>query len=171
MGESCFDSIIGAADSESSMSRRRVEWKGGLVKSTAQFPPPLPWLARTGNSPSSRVPWIMKRRYTEDGRLVITGEKSERHEYFEAYRSDGRLRLRLVPLDVLLVPADEIADEDERDQGDRTADAALEDRSGLMNGCGSLITDPCGGGGGGVNKCANSFIIGAVAAIPPPVQT
>ncbi|VFR00343.1 unnamed protein product [Cuscuta campestris] len=169
MGESCFDSIIGAADSESSMSRRRVEWKGGLVKSPAQFPPPLPWLARTGNSPSSRVPWIMRRRYTEDGRLVITGEKSERHEYFEAYRSDGRLRLRLVPLDVLLVPADEIADEEE---SDRTAGAALEDRSGLMSGCESLITDACGGGGG-VNKCANSFIIGAVAvaAITPPVQT
>ncbi|XP_019174247.1 PREDICTED: uncharacterized protein LOC109169810 [Ipomoea nil] len=91
---------------ESGMSSRvrgdgKREEKKGAMKAK-EFPPPLPWLARTGNSPASRMPWVLKRSYTEDGRLIITGEKTERHEYFEADRSDGRLRLRLVALDVFV---------------------------------------------------------------------
>ncbi|CAH9128273.1 unnamed protein product [Cuscuta epithymum] len=181
----CLDSMA-AADSNSPMMSRggRVEWngeKGELTDSARGFPPPLPWLARTENSSSCRMPWVLKRHYTEDGRLVITGVKSDRHEYLEAYRSGNRLRLRLVPLSVPLVGDESPHECAEEGQGgshggdgfDRAADAALQDRSGIMNGAGNLMTDAsCGGGGGGGNKkCSNSLIIGVgVTAIAPIVH-
>lgn len=201
--ESCFDSVDGADNMESGMSRR-VGGEGKREKGVMKFkeyPPPIPWLARTGNSPASRMPWVLKRYYTEDGRLIITGEKAERHEYFEAHRSDGRLRLRLVPLDVLVGGEPFVNQQDEGAEekgemhggdhhqsdggavcdgsddagggGDRTAAAAaLEDpRSTITKGGGSLITDACSGGGGGGNKCSNPFIFGVAVTPIPPVHT
>ncbi|KAL3830475.1 hypothetical protein ACJIZ3_019277 [Penstemon smallii] len=44
------------------------------------------------------MPWVMHKHHTSDGRLVITKEKVKRHEYFEAFRSNGRLVLNLVLL-------------------------------------------------------------------------
>jgi hypothetical protein len=63
-----------------------------------EFPPPIPLLARTENLPS-HMPWVLKRYYTSDGRLILREEKVRRHEYFRAHRSNGRLTLHLVPLD------------------------------------------------------------------------
>ncbi|XP_019191034.1 PREDICTED: uncharacterized protein LOC109185551 [Ipomoea nil] len=184
--ESCFDPVM-----EWGMSRRvRGEGKKekGAMKAK-EFPPPIPWLARTGNSRVSRMPWVLKRCYTEDGRLIITAEKTERHEYFEAHRSDGRLRLRLVPLDVLFVgEPDESAEEEEEEEemhggdhhqidgavcdgSDDPIAAVLEDPRSAMAIGGSLITDPCSGGGGGGNKCSNSFIFGVAVTAIPPIHT
>ena len=63
-----------------------------------EFPPPIPSLARTENLPS-HMPWVLKRYYTSDGRLILREEKVRHHEYFRAHRSNGRLTLHLVPLD------------------------------------------------------------------------
>ncbi|KAK6130692.1 hypothetical protein DH2020_035546 [Rehmannia glutinosa] len=63
-----------------------------------EYPPPIPWLARTENLPS-HMPWVMQRYYSGDGRLIIREEKVKRHEYFQVHRSNGRLVLNLVPLD------------------------------------------------------------------------
>ncbi|XP_021648106.1 uncharacterized protein LOC110640884 isoform X2 [Hevea brasiliensis] len=63
-----------------------------------EFPPPMPSLARTGNL-SSHMPWVLRRHYTEDGRLIIREERVKHHEYFQAHRCNGRLTLKLVPLD------------------------------------------------------------------------
>ncbi|KAK8580303.1 hypothetical protein V6N13_143417 [Hibiscus sabdariffa] len=62
-----------------------------------EYPPPIPLLARTGNL-TGHMPWILARYYSK-GRLVIKEEKVKHHEYFEAYRENGRLILDLVPLD------------------------------------------------------------------------
>jgi hypothetical protein len=63
-----------------------------------EFPPPIPLLARTENLPS-HMPWVLKRYYTSDGRLILRKEKVRHHEYFRAHRCNGRLTLHLVPLD------------------------------------------------------------------------
>ncbi|XP_022772314.1 uncharacterized protein LOC111314961 [Durio zibethinus] len=63
-----------------------------------EFPPPLTWLVRTENLPS-HMPWVLKRYYTSDGRLILREEKVRHHEYFRAHRSNGRLTLHLVPSD------------------------------------------------------------------------
>ncbi|XP_022751001.1 uncharacterized protein LOC111299807 [Durio zibethinus] len=67
-------------------------------KMKREFPPPIPSLARTDNLPS-HMPWVLKRYYTSDGRLILKEEKVRHHEYFWAHRSNGRLTLHLVPLD------------------------------------------------------------------------
>ncbi|KAL9396238.1 hypothetical protein Peur_010491 [Populus x canadensis] len=53
-----------------------------------EFPPPIPLLACTENLPS-HMPWVLKRYYTSDGRLILREEKVRRHEYFRAHRSNG----------------------------------------------------------------------------------
>ncbi|XVE95357.1 hypothetical protein REPUB_Repub02eG0090000 [Reevesia pubescens] len=68
------------------------------MKTNKEFPPPLPSLAQTENLPS-HMPWVLKRYYTNDGRLILREEKVRHHEYFRAHRSNGRLTLHLVPLD------------------------------------------------------------------------
>ncbi|KAF3445759.1 hypothetical protein FNV43_RR10936 [Rhamnella rubrinervis] len=75
---------------------RRDQWWPPTRKK--EFPPPIPSLARTENLPS-HMPWVLKRHYTSDGRLILTEEKVKHHEYFRAHRSNGRLTLQLVPLD------------------------------------------------------------------------
>lgn len=57
------------------------------AKKMKKLPPPLPFQSST----------VMKRYYTNDGRLVITEEKVESPKYhFNAIRADGRLTLQLV---------------------------------------------------------------------------
>ncbi|KAJ8504495.1 hypothetical protein OPV22_005381 [Ensete ventricosum] len=63
-----------------------------------RFPPPLPLLARTGKL-TCHMPWILERIQEDDGRrLVIREVRVNRHEYFRASRSGGRLTLHLVEL-------------------------------------------------------------------------
>ncbi|KAL9681290.1 hypothetical protein QQ045_013072 [Rhodiola kirilowii] len=93
-----------ARDCERSYERRRMMRKAELKvvedrrRQVREFPPPITCLARTENQPS-HMPWVMKRYYTTDGRLVIREEKVKHHEYFRAHRADGRLTLQLIPLD------------------------------------------------------------------------
>ncbi|XP_050233211.1 uncharacterized protein LOC126681699 [Mercurialis annua] len=63
-----------------------------------EFPPPIPLLARTGNLPG-HMPWVLKRYYTSDGRLILKEERVKHHDYFRAHRSNGRLTLHLISLD------------------------------------------------------------------------
>ncbi|KAL3834029.1 hypothetical protein ACJIZ3_008765 [Penstemon smallii] len=44
------------------------------------------------------MPWVMHKHHTSDGRFVITKEKVKRHEYFQAFWSNGRIVLNLVLL-------------------------------------------------------------------------
>ncbi|KAK3008176.1 hypothetical protein RJ639_013988 [Escallonia herrerae] len=78
-------------------SRKRVGPLGqkqkSLEKGKKEYSPAILWLACTENLPSAHMPWVFRRHYTADGRLVITEEKVERHKYFRAHRSDGRLTL------------------------------------------------------------------------------
>ncbi|KAH7524444.1 hypothetical protein FEM48_Zijuj06G0119800 [Ziziphus jujuba var. spinosa] len=88
-----------------------------------EFPPPIPLLARTENL-HCHMPWVLKRHYTSDGRLILTEEKVKHHEYFRAHRSNGRLTLQLVPLDdddddaVLAVDNLQMDDEDDDEETD-----------------------------------------------------
>lgn len=108
--ESCFD-LKNDVDVDSCSGVQKSQSDDGgssgsdqpLEKNAARgFPPPLPWLGST-----ECTPWIMNRYYTNDGRLIIRGEKIKRHEYFHADRSNGRFILRLVPFN-----------DDELDKGD-----------------------------------------------------
>lgn len=87
-------------NSFSKREERSLRWapKKMKMKDYLEVPPPIPLLARTENLPS-HMPWILKRHYTTDGRLILTEEKVRHHEYFRAHRSNGRLRLQLVLLD------------------------------------------------------------------------
>ncbi|GLT93857.1 hypothetical protein SLE2022_116280 [Rubroshorea leprosula] len=88
-----------------------------------EFPPPIPLLSRTENLPS-HMPWVLKRYYTSDGRLILREEKVRHHEFLRAHRSNGRLTLQLVPLDdnVLLPPfaPEKIENDDEEVHAETT---------------------------------------------------
>lgn len=107
----------------SKREERSLRWapKKMKMKDYMEVPPPIPSLARTENLPS-HMPWILKRHYTTDGRLILTEEKVRHHEYFRAHRSNGRLRLQLVPLDddVLVPPV--ACDDDDDDEDDEDDD-------------------------------------------------
>ncbi|MED6174331.1 hypothetical protein PIB30_068100 [Stylosanthes scabra] len=62
------------------------------------FPPPIRSLARTQNL-ASHMPWVLRRYYTKEGRLILKEEKVRHHEYFRVHRANGRLTLKLVPFD------------------------------------------------------------------------
>ncbi|CAI8585516.1 unnamed protein product [Vicia faba] len=62
-----------------------------------EFPPPIPCLAQTQNL-ASHISYVLKKYYTDEGRLIIKEEKVKHHEYFHASRENGRLTLHLVPL-------------------------------------------------------------------------
>ncbi|KAL7085582.1 hypothetical protein ACP275_14G289200 [Erythranthe tilingii] len=81
-------------------NRRRITRLESATAAAAEreYPPPIPWLVQTENLPS-HMPWVMRKYYTEDGRLVIKEEKVDRHEYFKSHRSNGRLVINLIPLD------------------------------------------------------------------------
>lgn len=78
------------------LSRRDERW--AAKKEKKEFPPPIPLLARTENLPC-HMPWVLKRYYTSDGRLILKEERVRHHGYFRAQRCNGRLTLQLVPLD------------------------------------------------------------------------
>ncbi|CDP21096.1 unnamed protein product [Coffea canephora] len=147
-----------------------------LERTEKEYPPPIPWLARTENLPS-HMPWIMKRYYTDDGRLIIKEEKVKRHEYFQANRSNGRLTLHLVPLDDDVL--DDDCDEEEfevacdwdsdgmisgRDDFDESRNKKSE--SCMDNGGGAIVGGDRGGGGGGRGQCYMYSGL-AVAAVRP----
>ncbi|KAL5982062.1 hypothetical protein ACLOJK_016131 [Asimina triloba] len=62
------------------------------------FPPAMPLLAWTGNG-NVQMPWVLKRSYTDNGRLVIHEVKVRRHDFFRASRADGRLTLHRMHMD------------------------------------------------------------------------
>ncbi|ESW13125.1 hypothetical protein PHAVU_008G170000 [Phaseolus vulgaris] len=64
-------------------------------KENRVFPPPIPLLARTQNL-AAHMPWVLKRYYTSEGRLILKEKKVKHHEYFRAHRANGRLTLHLV---------------------------------------------------------------------------
>ncbi|XP_022894502.1 protein FAF-like, chloroplastic isoform X2 [Olea europaea var. sylvestris] len=140
-----------------SMNNRRRE----MSRETAEkiYPPPIPWLARTGNFPS-HMPWVMNKYYTNDGRLIIREEKVKRHEYFEAHRSNGRLILNLIPSD------DEVDDDDDQideidGQDTRTEEDQMEENEEMV----MEESDQCGGGTGCCSMGANPQ--GFPVAVPP----
>ncbi|KAF1893240.1 hypothetical protein Lal_00001687 [Lupinus albus] len=63
-------------------------------KEKREFPPTIPLLVGSHNNNNNNA-WIMKRYYTNDGRLVLKEEKVKNHEYFRAHRANGRLTLDL----------------------------------------------------------------------------
>ncbi|XP_011027704.1 PREDICTED: protein FANTASTIC FOUR 1-like [Populus euphratica] len=58
-----------------------------------EFPPPIPLLARTENL-SSHMPWVLKRYYTSDGRLILREEK------FRPLFSSGDERRHVIENDI-----------------------------------------------------------------------
>ncbi|KAG8660426.1 protein FANTASTIC FOUR 1-like [Manihot esculenta] len=76
-----------------------------------KYPPPIPLLARTGNLPG-HMPWNLTRHYS-NGRLILKEQRVKHHEYFEAYRENGRLILNLVPLDDTVRCCHSVYDEEE----------------------------------------------------------
>ncbi|GFP79040.1 hypothetical protein PHJA_000047500 [Phtheirospermum japonicum] len=113
------------------------------------------------------MPWVMKRYYSGDGRLVITEERVRHHEYFQVYRSNGRLVLNLVPLNDVV--------EEEEDQGQKEETEAIGINGDEIDGADGEVSDPTVGelvprcytynNGLGVNTC------GGFAAFRPPVHT
>lgn len=92
------------------------------------FPPPIPCLAQTQNL-ASHMPYVLKRYYTDEGRLIIKEEKVKHHEYFHAHRENGRLTLQLVPLDDYFMEA-----EDQEEQQEEEIDSVtMVDQSVVMN--------------------------------------
>ncbi|KAK2659647.1 hypothetical protein Ddye_006180 [Dipteronia dyeriana] len=88
-------------DDEASKQRQQrwaMEKEKKKKKKERDIPPPISLLARTGNL-SSHMPFVLKRYYTGDGRLILREERVKHHEYFKAHRSNGHLTLQLVPLD------------------------------------------------------------------------
>lgn len=96
--DTAVDTTPLASFPEGGNSKRDIKtsWMGR--KDQKNYPPPIPLLVRTENL-ASHIPWVMKRQYTGDGRLILTEEKVKHHEFFRAHRSDGRLMLQLVTMD------------------------------------------------------------------------
>ena len=83
------------SSTRSNLKRKNTQGREKVIK--REFPPPIPLLAQTG-SLQCRMPWNLTRHYS-NGRLVLQREKAQHHEYFEAERDNGRLVLKLVPLE------------------------------------------------------------------------
>ncbi|CAN4116330.1 unnamed protein product [Withania somnifera] len=147
---------------------------GGVDGEGREYPPPIPCLVKTENVPSSQMPWVMKRYYTSDGRLIIKQEKIERFEYLEAHRTNGRLMLNLVPLNDEVFDYSDSSDDDDDDcemdgcdQGkvDRTV-AEEESESALVNGGGASVISEVGNGG---VKCSSLCTFGV--AVWPAIRS
>ncbi|XP_027368376.1 uncharacterized protein LOC113874348 [Abrus precatorius] len=101
--ESCIDlqnqSDMVVGEHDTCKPHMQAKSKSNIkTKEKKVFPPPIPLLARTQNL-ASHMPWVLKRYYTNEGRLILKEEKVKHHEYFRAHRANGRLTLQLVPLD------------------------------------------------------------------------
>ncbi|KAL3619749.1 hypothetical protein CASFOL_034661 [Castilleja foliolosa] len=129
--ESCgnIDSDVNAPPPHNRRRCRRTE------AAERDYPPPIPWLARTENRPS-HMPFVMKRHYSGDGRLVITEERVSHHEYFQVYRTDDRVVLNIVPL--------RVADEEEESEDLGITDGGDEGPSDPTVGC-YAYNNTCGG--------------------------
>ncbi|KAI4337736.1 hypothetical protein L6164_016114 [Bauhinia variegata] len=98
--KSAFDASTGTSISSDDGKRGEAKSRNSRInkKEKKEFPPPISLLARTQNL-HPHMPWILRRYYTNDGRLILKEEKVRHHEYFRARRANGRLTLQLVPLD------------------------------------------------------------------------
>ncbi|KAL3504684.1 hypothetical protein ACH5RR_034525 [Cinchona calisaya] len=193
--ESCVDLKTNIDEEVCNLQSSRGSRHGGgggggsdkrLERTEKEYPPPIPWLARTENL-ASHMPWILKRYYTNDGRLIIKEEKAKPHEYFQAHRSNGRLTLRLVPLN----------DDDDGDRDEDVEDVEFDERISEMDGLDGNkeedqtavveesrvdVSESGGGSGGGggrgqfykysnISMSRNSCIIGMGVATFRPVHT
>ncbi|XP_058746247.1 protein FANTASTIC FOUR 1-like [Vicia villosa] len=103
--ESCIDletenNFLSNIDHQSSLAssdEKKMKSSVRNCEKKREFPPPIPCLAQTQNL-ASHMPYVLKRYYTDEGRLIIKEEKVKHHEYFHAHRENGRLTLQLVPL-------------------------------------------------------------------------
>lgn len=95
--ESCIDFQTDNNKSLPSSSEQKMKSCIRNREKKREFPPPIPCLAQTQNL-ASHMPYVLKRYYTDEGRLIIKEEKVKHHEYFHAHRENGRLTLQLVPL-------------------------------------------------------------------------
>lgn len=101
--ESCVEAmpLIGGGNANAVSAdehrKMRIATKVRRVEKT-EYPPLIPLLART-ESLHSRMPWVLRRYCTSDGRLVLREERVRHHEYLRAHRSGGRLTLHLVHLE------------------------------------------------------------------------
>ncbi|KAG6602048.1 hypothetical protein SDJN02_06792, partial [Cucurbita argyrosperma subsp. argyrosperma] len=98
--ESCVDLMENHTSSDISgenCKRDNKMW-GMERKDHNEYPPPIQLLVRTENL-ASQMPWVLKRHYTDDGRLILTEERLKYYEFFRAHRSNGRLMLQLVAFD------------------------------------------------------------------------
>ncbi|KAE8716353.1 Detected protein of unknown function [Hibiscus syriacus] len=105
--ESCFDLgnieySYGSDDGRIDCIHDKVEQRCCTKKK--DIPPPKPY----------RMPWVLKRYYTVDGRLIIRRERVGFNEYLQAHRSNGRLVLDLVPFDYI---NNDFDDYDDREAG------------------------------------------------------
>lgn len=137
------------------------------MKKKKEFPPPIPLLARTENLPG-RMPWVLKRQYTSDGRLILTEERVRHHEYFRAHRANGRLTLQLVPLNDDVWPPSSTDEDEYSDYEENEEEAHDDDVDGdevekeIVHMDRSVVEDssPTSGSGGGIGgngagKCLN----------------
>ncbi|KAK8624189.1 hypothetical protein V6N13_065542 [Hibiscus sabdariffa] len=113
--ESCFDFANSEppCDCGSDCIREKREQRCRMTRTKkTEMPPPIP----------RRMPWVLKRYYTSDGRLILREEKVGSNEYFRAHRSNGRFILDLVPFD------DHNNEFDDYVHGDKEAEASSDDR-------------------------------------------
>lgn len=160
---------------EERMAMKREKQKEKIER---EYPPSIPWLSHTENLPTSQMPWVMKRYYTPDGRLIIKEEKVKRFEYFEAHRTNGRLMVNLVPLNDDVSGSDDDDEDCVCDDGDVAVtdgcnqvkvDRTEEKESTLVNGGGTPVIG--GGGSGGGSKCSSLFSLGVPVPAIRPVHT
>ncbi|KAK7385271.1 hypothetical protein VNO78_30985 [Psophocarpus tetragonolobus] len=94
--QNSYDIVDNHKTSKPNNAGNKTKAKNSTKKEESKvFPPPIPLLARTQNL-ASHMPWVLKRYYTSEGRLILKEEKVKHHEYFRAHRANGRLILHLV---------------------------------------------------------------------------
>ncbi|XP_010544258.1 PREDICTED: uncharacterized protein LOC104816921 isoform X2 [Tarenaya hassleriana] len=72
----------------------------------------LPGRKMAEDPPAIKSTSVMKRYHTSDGRLILREETATHREYLRAHRSNGRLRLELVSLNVVVRRQGEGEDDD-----------------------------------------------------------
>lgn len=130
--ESCVDLETDTIPPSSSRSVHPKPWginsRRSLIsnRKCKELPPPMPIQSST----------VMKRYYTDDGRLVITEEKIKSPKFhFTSVRSHGRLTIQLVNSDSKLSCDSENREENEVCDSDSDSDVAV------------LVSDGDSGGG------------------------
>ncbi|CAL5348721.1 unnamed protein product [Camellia sinensis] len=105
--------VIDGGGSEEKYQRQHCDQR--WEKRKKEYPPPI----------QLHMPWVLKRYYTSDGRLIIREEKVRQRQYFRAKRLDGRLTLQLIHL-----VEDDNDDEDEREDKNDESEQCHEDGGG-----------------------------------------